>query len=173
MEQAYGLRKKYNPDLLLGGVAIPERHAFKRNEHLRVANKASEGCSFFVTQCVYNVQAAKDFLSDYYFHSQAAEVAMVPVLFTLTPCGSQKTLEFMRWLGIGVPRWLENELMHSSSILEQSLKACVRIFAELDDFARDKRIPIGCNVESVAVRKEEIDASVELVADLQAFSRRG
>jgi hypothetical protein len=173
VDQAYALRRKHNPALVLGGVAIPERHLVKRDEHLRVARKVREGCSFFITQCVYNVQAAKDFLSDYYFHCCNEETATVPIIFTLTPCGSQKTLAFMRWLGISVPRWLENELTHSPSILDHSLRACERIFAELQDFANEKRIPIGFNVESIALRKEEIDASVALATTIREQLLRG
>ena len=31
----------------------------------------------------------------------------LPVILTFSPCGSQKTLAFMKWLGIAFPRWLE------------------------------------------------------------------
>ena len=34
----------------------------------------------------------------------------LPVILTFTPCGSVKTLSFMKWLGVAFPRWLENEL---------------------------------------------------------------
>jgi 3-methyl-2-oxobutanoate hydroxymethyltransferase len=36
-------------------------------------------------------------------------------------------------------------------------------FEELLDFAREKHIPLGCNVESVSLKKEEIEASVHMV----------
>ncbi|WP_410499923.1 methylenetetrahydrofolate reductase [Chitinibacter sp. S2-10] len=167
--QAYALRRETNPNLLVGGVAIPERHLVKHDEHIRVANKVAEGCSFFVTQCVYNVEAAKNFLSDYYYACQKSGTPMVPIIFTITPCGSVKTLEFMKWLGISIPKWLENDLVHSGDILAESLDACRGIFSELLSFASEKHIPIGCNVESVAIRKDEIEASLQLVRDVQAM----
>jgi hypothetical protein len=34
-------------------------------------------------------------------------------------------------------------------------------------FAAKKQIPIGFNIESVAIRKEEIDASFELLAQVR------
>ena len=37
-----------------------------------------------------------------------------------------------------------------------------QVFADIRIFAEEKRIPIGVNVESVSIRKEEIDASCEL-----------
>lgn len=159
---AYVIRREMCGDLLLGGVAIPERHLTKKDEHLRVINKMSAGCSFFITQCVYDVENTKNFLSDYYYHCQAAEIDMVPIVLTMTPCGSLKTLEFMKWLGVNIPRWLENDLAHSGDILASSINACRNSFEEILSFANDKKIPIGCNIESVATRKDEIEASLML-----------
>lgn len=173
MNDAYALRQQHSPGLLLGGVAIPERHLVKQDEHLRVAAKMAQGCSYFITQCVYNVEAAKTFLSDYYYHCREHGIDMVPIIFTITPCGSVKTLQFMKWLGISIPKWLENDLSHSVDILGDSLHACRSIFAELIEYAASKQIPIGCNVESVAIRKDEIEASLQLVRDVQAMLGRG
>ena len=43
------------------------------------------------------------------------------------------------------------------------MELCERIFEEVLDYAEDKGIPLGVNVESVSIRKEEIEASVELL----------
>ncbi|WP_096086352.1 methylenetetrahydrofolate reductase [Agaribacterium haliotis] len=163
VDQAYALRNSLRPDLLLGGVTIPERHSKKHDEHLRVAHKQQSGCSFFISQGVYDLNASKNFLSDYYYFCQEQALEPVPIIFTLTPCGSTKTLEFMKWLGISVPRWLENELRHADDILASSVDFCMENWLELLDFARKKQLPIGCNIESVAVRKAEIDASIQLL----------
>lgn len=165
---AYRLRKEINETIVLGGVTIPERHKSKGNEHIRVFDKISQGCSFFVSQGVYDVNASKDFLSDYYYYGQENGIPLVPIIFTLTPCGSEKTLQFMKWLGISIPRWLENDLIHSDDILQQSIEYAQQSWKELKEFAAEKKIPIGCNIESVAVRKVEVEASIEL---LQRVSR--
>ena len=73
----------------------------------------------------------------------------------------------MQWLGIAFPRWLENELRHAADPLATSLALCERVCADAWEYARAKRIPLGVNVESVSIRKAEIDASVELVARLR------
>ena len=88
---------------------------------------------------------------------------MPRIYITLSPCGSAKTLEFVEWLGVHVPSWLKNELMHAGDILEKSIELSVSGFAELHDFAQSKGFKLGCNVESVSLRKAEIDASVEMV----------
>lgn len=167
MSEAYKLKANIDKDLLLGGVTIPERHQNKGDEHIRVFNKIAQGCSYFVSQGVYDVNASKNFLSDYYHYGQQHNIPLVPIIFTLTPCGSLKTLEFMKWLGISIPRWLENELVHTHDILQKSVDFSEQNWLELKAFADEKNIPIGCNIESVAIRKVEVDASIELLKRIQ------
>ena len=64
LAQAQALRREANPELSVGGVAIPERHSRREDEHLRLLAKQDEGCRFFVTQVVYDVTAAKNLVSD-------------------------------------------------------------------------------------------------------------
>ncbi|MDZ7939334.1 MAG: hypothetical protein U5M53_14110 [Rhodoferax sp.] len=70
---------------------VPERHLTKRDEHLRVFDKMAKGCSYFVSQGVYDTNAALSLMSDYYYHGQQQGIAMAPIIFTFTPCGSLKT----------------------------------------------------------------------------------
>jgi len=163
LKQAYELKLTHYPEFPIGGVTIPERHLSKGDEHIRVFEKMAQGCKFFVSQGVYDLNASKSFLSDYYYYGKENNIPLVPILFTLTPCGSPKTLEFMKWLGISIPKWLENDLVHSQDILEQSIDFCEQSWKELKAFAAEKNIPIGCNIESVATRKVEIEASIELL----------
>ncbi|QYR24123.1 methylenetetrahydrofolate reductase [Paenibacillus sp. sptzw28] len=167
LPEAYSLSKRLNNELVFGGVVIPERHLKNNDEHLRIANKVRNGCRFFVSQATYNVEASKNFLSDYYYYCQNNEIEMVPILFNIAPCGSQKTLEFMKWLGISIPRWLENELIYSNDILDKSIRLSQEVFEELMDFGLEKGIPIGCSIESVSTRKVEIEASIQLVRDVK------
>lgn len=168
LREGYELSQKFNDNLILGGVVIPERHMTKSDEHIRVINKMNSGCKFFVSQATYNVEATKNFLSDYYYYCQEHELDMVPILINIAPCGSQQTLEFMKWLGISVPRWLENDLKYTHNILDKSIKLSHEIFEEILDFGLEKGIPIGCSVESLSTRKVEIEASIQLVNDIKA-----
>lgn len=160
---AYAMCREKLPQLPIGGVAIAERHEATGGEEQRLLDKAAAGCSFFISQAVYSASASKNLLSDLHYRCAKEGRPVPPFLVTLSPCGSLKTLEFLRWLGISVPRWLENELLHSNDILQTSVDLSCQVFSELLDFARAKNIPLGCNVESVSLKKEEIEASVELV----------
>jgi hypothetical protein len=160
---AYRIRKRAFPQVPLGGVLIAERHETSATEDVRFFRKMDHGCSFFVTQAAYSVSASKNVLSDLYYRGQSEEREIPPILVTLSPCGSKKTLEFMRWLGVSVPRWLQNELLHAHDILEKSIDLSISGFQELYAFAQEKGMTLGCNVESVSLRRAEIDASVEML----------
>ena len=164
---AYTLARQHTPNLLFGGIAIAERHARRLDEHERLLAKTEQGCRFFVTQAVYDVASTKSLLSDYALAVRSKGGTPLPVILTFSPCGSQKTLAFMKWLGIAFPRWLENELRFAADPLAKSLELCESIFAEVWEYARDKDIPLGVNVESVSIRKTEIEASVELLQSLR------
>ena len=172
LNEAYKINQHSNSSILLGGVAIPERHIKKGDEHIRLFDKVDKGCSFFISQCVYSVNNTKDFLSDYYYTSIETDRDLVPIIFTLTPCGSLKTLQFMEWLGIDIPKWLNNDLKHSNDILSKSIDLCKNIAIEILDYSVTKNLPIGFNIESVAIRKEEIEASIELLKDIKGLMNR-
>ena len=79
----------------------------------------------------------------------------VPVVLTFSPCGSPRTLALLKWLGIAVPRWLENELLDARDALRH-LRAARQesIAADVLSFAHDRQIPVGINVESVSIASE-------------------
>lgn len=166
LKEAYRLAREAQGICRFGGVAIAERHLKKNDEHERLFAKLAEGCGFFISQTVYDVQATKSLISDYALRFEAARIPAPPLILRFAPCGSLKTMEFMRWLGIAFPSWMENELRHSHDILERSLDLCVEVASELAAFARSQGVPTGMNVESISIRKEEIEASMSLFRKL-------
>jgi hypothetical protein len=164
---AQALREEICPDLMLGGVAIAER----REEHLRLIAKQERGCAFFISQVIYNTDATKSMISDYYYTCRDRRLAPRPVLFTLSVCGSLKTLGFLKWLGVDVPRWLENELSYATDTLAESYGQCLANARELITFCRRLGMPFGFSVESVSIRKAEIEASAALAAEVRSLLR--
>jgi hypothetical protein len=171
LAQAHALRRQVNPEMSVGGVAIPERHSRRENEHLRLLGKQDEGCRFFVTQVVYDLNAAKNLVSDYHYECAARGRAPAPIVFTVSVCGSMRTLDFLRWLGVDVPRWIENDLRHAADTLEASFQLARTTATELMTYCRTLGVPFGINVESVSIRREEIEASVRLAQQLRTRLR--
>ena len=136
LARAYELRAQVQPELPLGGVAISERHARLGDEHLRLIAKQATGCSFFITQIVYDVNAAKNLVADYHHECAAQNLEPVPIVFSFSVCGSLRTLEFLRWLGVTVPRWIENELRYADDTLDASYEQALATAVDLIAFCR-------------------------------------
>ena len=65
LDRAYELVKEHRPKLVLGGIAIAERHARRGNEHERIISKTEAGCAFFVTQAMYDLEPTLALFTDY------------------------------------------------------------------------------------------------------------
>ena len=163
LPEAYEIWRKHENNSVVGAVMIPERHAVLKDEDQRILDKMSSGVSYFISQCVFNVDYAKHVI-DALSGTCAAKKAELPtIIFTLTACGSLKTLHFMEWLGIHIPEELKEEFRASENILERSVEVCLSIAEELIKYCTEKGVPFGFNIESVAIRKDEIEASIFLI----------
>lgn len=167
LSDAYRLHAGLSRRPLMGGVCIAERHVGTGQEHRRMMGKQDAGCEFFVSQVCYDLDHIRDLLSDYAYACRDEGVRPRPVVLTLAPCGSVKTLEFMSWLGIDVPRWLRTELRRSPDPLTDSYEQCLANAQALVGFCRRLGLPFGINVESLTNRRVEIEASVALATEVR------
>ena len=169
LPDAYKALAEQSDDFFLGGVTIAERHSSKRNEHERLIEKTAQGCQFFISQAVYDAQATIELITSYARTCKAQGITPQRIILTFTPCGGEKTLDFMQWLGISVPeatKWrmldADNTLSESVRICRENLDLILKSCAHLD-------VPLGLNIESLTNRKEEIDASINLYRLLKAI----
>lgn len=169
LPDAYKALAEQSDDFFLGGVTIAERHSSKRNEHERLIEKTAQGCQFFISQAVYDTQATIELITSYARTCKAQGITPQRIILTFTPCGGEKTLDFMQWLGISVPeatKWrmldADNTLSESVRICRENLDLILKSCAHLD-------VPLGLNIESLTNRKEEIDASINLYRLLKAI----
>lgn len=169
LNEAYQLWTKHQNASVIGAVTIPERHAVLKDEDKRILDKAACGVSYFVSQCIFNVDYAKRIVEDLCNTCREQQVSPPTIIFTLTACGSLKTLQFMEWLGIHIPNDLKEELKNAESMLEKSVKVCLDNAAALTAFCAERCVPFGFNIESVAIRKDEIEASIGLVNQIGAM----
>ena len=163
LPQAYNVWRKHELTSVIGAVMIPERHAVLNDEDQRILDKMSSGVSYFISQCVFNVDYAKRVIDDLVKTCSEKNIELPTIIFTLTACGSIKTLHFMEWLGIHIPEELKEEFRNSENILERSVEVCINIADELIEHCSAKGVPFGFNIESVAIRKDEIEASIAIV----------
>lgn len=93
-------------------------------------------------------------------------------MLTFSVCGSLKTLDFLGWLGVDVPRWIQNDLRHADDTLQASYEHSLGAARELIGYCRRMGVPFGINVESVSIRRAEIEASVDLAQQIDRELRR-
>lgn len=162
LSQAIRLAAAHPARYTVGGVVIAERHGSARSESARMLAKSLEGCSYFISQTVYHAHATERLLAAYARDCRGAGVKPRRVVLTFAPVGREKTLAFMKWLGVRFGADTERAILGAPRPLEKSIDICRenlrRILAH--DWARE--IPLGVNVESVSIVREEIDASVDL-----------
>ena len=101
---------KDGPQLRFGAVCIAERHAQKGVEHVIMGKKMAWGAEWFVTQGIYDPEPMIRVLHDYAKLCREQGVVPKKVVLTFTPCGRRKTLEFIKWLGMQVPKHVEDAL---------------------------------------------------------------
>jgi hypothetical protein len=174
LPQAYKIWEKYEQTSVIGAVTIPERHEVLKDEDVRILDKMDSGVSYFISQCVFNLDYAKQVVKDLAANCKSKQIDPPTIIFTITACGSAKTLSFMEWLGIHIPGQLKNELIAEEDMLDKSVKVCINIASELTSFCVEHGIPFGFNIESVAIRKTEIEASIDMAnAIAQMLKNKG
>jgi hypothetical protein len=167
LSQAIRAAVAHPGEFLVGGVAIAERHSTARSESQRMLQKARDGCCFFVSQGVYHSEPTLRMLQDYGRDCREAGIAARRVVLTFTPCGQPRTMEFLKWLGIAVPASTEQAILSAPSPLARSIETCCATLRAILDQNDPAVVPLGVNVESVSIRKDEIDASVDLFQALR------
>ena len=159
--------------LTVGGVAIAERHTEERSEAARLLAKSVEGCGYFISQTVYQAPPTQALLRDYLRDCRGAGVEPRRILLTFSPCGREKTFAFLRWLGVNVAPETERAILGAPSPLARSIEICRDNLRRILEGSYARGIPLGVNVESVSINRDEIDASVDLFHALREVMERG
>lgn len=169
LSQACRIAASHKYKFVFGGVTIAERHTKKGNEDKELIRKSCEGMKFFTSQVIYRADDTIRLLKNYHRKCAEQKVAPVRIVLTFAPCGHPRTSEFMKWLGVNFPPELEAQILSAPSPLDKSIEVCCTNLRRILESMGDRRIPVGINVESVSIYKDEIDASVELFHRLRSI----
>jgi len=146
----------------IGGVVIAERHTAERSEAARLLAKGIEGCRYFISQTVYHAPPTERLLADYLRDCRGAGIEPRRIVLTFAPVGRDKTLAFLRWLGVNVTPETEREILGAAQPIAQSIRICCDNLRRILDGKYAASVPLGVNVESVSINRDEIDASADL-----------
>jgi hypothetical protein len=148
--------------LAVGAVAIAERHTETRSEAARMLAKGLQGCSYFISQTVYHAPPTRRLLADYLRDCRGAGIEPRRVILTFAPCGREKTLAFLRWLGVNVAPDTARAILGAADPIARSIAICRDNLRQILDAPYVGEVPLGINIESVSINRDEIDATVDL-----------
>ena len=162
LSKAIRLAAAHPAGFTVGGVAIAERHTAQKSESARLLAKGIEGCGYFISQTVYHADPSERLLADYARDCRGAGVKPRRVVLTFSPVGREKTISFLNWLGVRIPPDTIRAILGAARPLAKSIDICRDNLRRILDHPYAREIPLGINVESVSINRDEIDASIEL-----------
>lgn len=167
--QAAGQRAIERGDCKFGCVTIPERHTKKGDEDENMIRKSKFGAEWFITQGIFAAGPLVAMLNSY--GAKCRENGTVPkkVVLTFAPCGRAKTMTFIKWLGMHVPEEVEQRILGAENPVKESLEVLCELLKTILQQTGGSGVPLGINVESLSIFKEEIDAAHELFQKLQVI----
>jgi len=171
LSKAIRLAAAHPAGFTIGGVAIAERHTAERSEAARLLAKGIEGCGYFISQTVYQADASVRLLADYARDCRGAGVEPRRIVLTFAPVGREKTMAFLNWLGVRIPHETARAILENAVPLKKSIEICRENLRRILDQPYAREIPLGVNVESVSINRDEIDASVDLLHALAEVMR--
>lgn len=170
LDEAYKIFGSRPRRIKMGGVAIAERHDAMNNEHHRIMHKMKQGCSFFISQAMFRPDITEKLVLDLTNKCAAEAKSFPPFYMTLTPCGTAKGFEFMEWLGIYVSDQFRKFILASQNPVETSVDVVKQMGCDLVERFPDH--PIGFNIESIAKKRSEIEASISLAESMKRILNR-
>ena len=156
-----------NPASAFGCVCIPERHMTKGTEATNMLAKVSWGAEWFITQGIYNPEPTIQLIREYADRCRDLGITPKKLILSFAPCGRAKTMTFIKWLGMSVPEETENRILSAAIPVAESITILCDILKAILASTSGCGVPIGINVESLSIFKEEIDAAHDLFQKLQ------
>lgn len=167
LSRAIRLAAEHRSHFSVGAVVIAERHTQQRSESARMLAKGLQGCTYFISQTVYQPHATERLLRDYLRDCRGAGVEPRRVILTFSPVGREKTMAFLRWLGVRMPDETARSILGAANPLARSIEICCDNLRRILERGYPAGIPLGVNVESVSINRDEIDASIDLAQALK------
>lgn len=136
-------------------------------EHLNMMRKQKAGAAWFISQAVYDSEPTIRLLKDY--AASCREQGIVPrkVILTFAPVSREKTMNFIKWLGVRVPPETESQILNAEQPVDESVKVLCDMLKHILQECSGIGVPLGISCESVSIYKKEIDAVHELFRKLQ------
>jgi 5,10-methylenetetrahydrofolate reductase len=110
----------------------------------------------FISQIVFELENAKKVIYEYFKLCEEENIKPSKIFISFAPVSQRKDLEFLKWLGVYVPKEIENYLLEDEKKLEKrSIEIIESLFQELCFLNMEN---IGINVEHVMYNNLQVAA---------------
>lgn len=145
-----------------GGVTIAERHTKKGTEHENIQRKVDMGAEWFISQAIYDPAPTIKLIQDYAELCKKRGCSAKRIVLTFAPCGREKTMKFIDWLGVSVPKETRDAILGAESPVNTSVELLCSMLSDIMKASAGLGVPLGVSIESVSIFRDEIDATHEL-----------
>ena len=161
-------RRREN-SILCGGICIPSR----RKESKNLIRKSECGAEFFTTQVLCDSGNVIKMIKNYQERCDKVNTFPRRILLSFAPVSSQKNIDFLKWLGVEIPKDTERYLNgRPGAMTERSLDVAIEVLNEILDFINNNslKVPVGLNVEHIM--SYNFQSSVEMLQELANIYRK-
>jgi 5,10-methylenetetrahydrofolate reductase len=102
-----------DPILQVGNISIPSR----KNEAKRMKKKIDSGAGFFTTQIIYHAEEFIRLLDELSNHNSLTKENKI--FLSLSPIRTERSIKFLRWLGVTISNELEEKLIEDPDLIEK------------------------------------------------------
>ena len=155
--------------ILCGGICIPSR----RKESKNLIRKSECGAEFFTTQVLCDSSNVIKMIKNYQERCDKVNTFPRRILLSFAPVSSQKNINFLKWLGVEIPKDTERYLNgRPGAMTERSLDVAIEVLNEILAFIANNnlKVPVGLNVEHIM--SYNFQSSVEMLQELANIYRK-
>ena len=142
--EAAALSREAGVEFLLGGITIPSR----THEVMRIRQKYHQGLNFFTTQVLLDSNDVVDLI-------QGLNGLDVRIFLSFAPISDSRDVEFLRWLGVDVPKnvaWSIAQVDEPGKAVEKTVTQACKILTDVFDHLPPHPPGLGINVEQISRR---------------------
>ena len=156
-------------NILCGGICIPSR----KKESKNLISKSKVGAEFFTTQVLCDSGNVIKMIKNYQERCDRLNTFPRRILLSFAPVSSQRNINFLKWLGVEIPKDTERYLNgRPGAMTERSLDVAIEVLNEILDYIikNNLRVPVGLNVEHIM--SYNFQSSVEMLQELANIYRK-
>tara|TARA_B100001027_G_C16206405_1_gene303013 strand:- start:34 stop:981 length:948 start_codon:yes stop_codon:yes gene_type:complete len=156
-------------NILCGGICIPSR----KKESKNLIRKSEFGAEFFTTQVLCDSDNVIKMIKNYQERCDRLNTFPRRILLSFAPVSSQRNINFLKWLGVEIPKDTERYLNgRPGAMTERSLDVAIEVLNEILSYINKNnlKVPVGLNIEHIM--SYNFQSSIEMLQELANIYRK-